>query len=84
LQHNEENESDDEWDLGRDNDFIDDADEVFLQESDLLDGYIPDDGYDPATMEEDGPYSNECSWTYEDPPQRNPRRILSSPQECIE
>ena len=35
---------------------------------DLLHGYLPDNGYEPTNMEEDGQYNKEFEWRYEDVP----------------
>jgi hypothetical protein len=40
-----------------------------LNQQDLLHGYVPDDGYNPSGMEEDGVYPEALSWTYGEVPQ---------------
>jgi hypothetical protein len=40
----------------------DDVDVRDLNVDDLLHGYLPDDGYEPTNMEEDGQYSEEFEW----------------------
>ena len=49
-------------------DIIDSAMNMDLNENDLLYGYLPDDNYNPANMEEDGTYPEELHFTYEDIP----------------
>ena len=34
----------------------------------FVDGYVLDDAYDPVRMEEDGSYSQELQWKYENVP----------------
>ena len=49
-------------------DIIDSAMNMDLNENDLLYGYLPDESYNPSSMEEDGAYSEELQFTYEDIP----------------
>ena len=51
-------------------DFIDDTVFESLDNNHRLYGYVPDEGYNPHSMEEDGSYPEELTWTYEDPPDR--------------
>lgn len=48
--------------------FTGDDDVRVLNVDDLLHGYLPDNGYEPTNMEEDGQYNEEFEWRYEDIP----------------
>jgi len=49
--------------------FIDETACEPLDNNHHLYGYVPDEGYNPHSMEEDGTYPEEFTWTYEDPPE---------------
>ncbi len=49
-------------------------------------GYLPDEGYNPTSMEEDGNYPEELTWTYEDLPAEGLHEDLyhySGPGPCL-
>jgi hypothetical protein len=65
-QQNEEYDSEEEQ-FGED--VIDNTVFEPLDNNHRLYGYVPDEGYNPHSMEEDGTYPEEFTWTYEDPPE---------------
>ena len=65
-QQNEEYESDEER-FGEE--FMDDTVFEQLDNNHCLYRYVPDEGYNPHSMEEDGTYPEELTWTYKDLPE---------------
>ena len=64
----EENEAYNSYEESYREEFIEDTDVDELGNNHHLHEYLPDEGYNPESMEEDGYYPEKLTWSYEDLP----------------
>ncbi|KAL3785320.1 hypothetical protein HJC23_008884 [Cyclotella cryptica] len=72
IENQNDSNLDDELYVFRDDDDDDDCNNVkggTLNQQDLLHGYVPDNGYNPSGLEEEGVYPETLTWTYGEVPE---------------